>query len=165
VTAEETIELFIRNAAACAAETFRAAPGRELTQVVSEILGDADSIYCAGVTEAEKAITIPPDRRNDDYVQASVCVEEVFGGVAETGSVICTSFQGRTVQANLLPCHHVALVPAGKIWATLEDFFAACGQAPPTNITFVTGPSRTADIELTLTIGVHGPERLSVIVF
>jgi L-lactate dehydrogenase complex protein LldG len=165
VTAEETIELFLSNAAACAARTFRAGSGAELNEVLSGIIGDAESIYCPGVTEVEKAVTIPQDRRADDYMQASVCIEEVFGAVAETGSVICTSYEGKAVQASLLPSHHVALVSAANIFATLDDYFAYCGQSPPTNITLVTGPSRTADIELTLTIGVHGPERLSVVVF
>src|SRR3970282_962807 len=50
-----------------------------------------------------------------------------------------------------------------RIFDTRDDLFAAVASAPPTNLTLVTGPSRTADIELTLAIGVHGPERLGAI--
>jgi L-lactate dehydrogenase complex protein LldG len=50
-----------------------------------------------------------------------------------------------------------------RIYETLDDLFAAVSGAPPTNMTLVTGPSRTADIELTLAIGVHGPEKLDII--
>jgi hypothetical protein len=60
---------------------------------------------------------------------------------------------GRAVQAGLLPAHHVAIVRRERIFETLDDLFAAVSGAPPTNITLVTGPSRTADIELTLAIG------------
>ena len=68
------------------------------------------------------------------------------------------------VQASLLPAQHVAIVPRDKIFGTLDDFFAGYAAAPPTNFTIITGPSRTADIELNLVIGVHGPERLDIIV-
>ena len=61
------------------------------------------------------------------------------------------------------PAHHVAIVRRERIFDTLDDLFAAVAGAPPTNLTLVTGPSRTADIELTLAIGVHGPEKLDII--
>jgi L-lactate dehydrogenase complex protein LldG len=57
----------------------------------------------------------------------------------------------------------VAIVRRGKIFATLDGLFSVAASAPPTNLTLVTGPSRTADIELTLAIGVHGPEKLDII--
>ena len=161
---EEIIELFLRNAANAAAETGRVTDLDAMNEALKDVLGTEGSVYCPGETEKERAVIVPEERRTDDYYDASICVEEVFGAIAETGSLICTSKGGRAVQAGLLPAHHVALLSPENIYATLEDFFATCGDSPPTNITFVTGPSRTADIELTLTIGVHGPERVSVIV-
>jgi L-lactate dehydrogenase complex protein LldG len=92
-------------------------------------------------------------------------VEEASGAVAETGSLVYTSSGGKPVQGGLLPPHHVAIVSIRNIFETFDDCFASFKGVPPTNITVETGPSRTADIELTLTIGVHGPERLSIIVF
>jgi L-lactate dehydrogenase complex protein LldG len=112
----------------------------------------------------EKAAATLFPARVDDYTAAATTVEEVFGAVAETGTIVCVSEGGRAVQAGLLPAHHVAIVRRERIFDTLDDLFAAVSGSPPTNITLVTGPSRTADIELTLAIGVHGPERLDVIV-
>jgi len=68
------------------------------------------------------------------------------------------------VQGGLLPAHHLAIVSAEHIYESFEDLFTALGPDLPTNITVESGPSRTADIELTLTVGVHGPERLTIIV-
>lgn len=168
MTNSAVVERFMENAAKVAAQVFRASDDGELNRIVWQALrGQGESsiaVFCPRVTEKEKAVKIPPEHLADDYVRASACVEEVFAAVAETGSLICSSHGGRTVQAGLLPPHHLAIVSADHLYETLDDFFAEIGTEPPTNITFETGPSRTADIELTLTIGVHGPERLTIVV-
>jgi len=162
---EDVVHLLLENVARAAAEPVRAAGDDALREVLKGIFAEADSIFCPAVTEREKTIQFPPEKRAESYVTASVCVEEVFGAIAETGSLICSSKRGKPVQAGLLAGHHVAIVTADNIYEKLDDFFEAVGDSPPTNITLETGPSRTADIELTLTIGVHGPGRVTVIVF
>jgi L-lactate dehydrogenase complex protein LldG len=71
----------------------------------------------------------------------------------------------------LLPPLHVALVKPEQIIAGLDDLFPlmryadeAANRELTSAVTFITGPSRTADIELTLVVGVHGPQELHVIV-
>ena len=65
-----------------------------------------------------------------------------------------------------MPPVHIAIVDASKIRATLGEalLLLRVGKEVSPAVTFVTGPSRTADIELTLAIGVHGPQELYVIV-
>lgn len=162
---EDTINLFIGNASNVAAEAVRVANVDEMNGALAEIIASAESIFCPEVTDKEKSVVIPVDKRTEDYSRASVCIEEVAGAIAETGSLICSSRGGKPVQAGLLPPHHVAIVSSENIFEKLDDFFGTLGDSPPTNITLETGPSRTADIELTLTIGVHGPGRLTVIVY
>ena len=68
---------------------------------------------------------------------------------------------------SLLPAVHIAILPAAAILGTLGEALAAIrdesGVVRARAITFITGPSRTADIELTLVVGVHGPKELHVI--
>ncbi len=165
MTRDELIDLFIKNAAKVAAEPIRVKDYEELNHALETILNQAESIFCPVVTEKEKAVQLPPDKRTENYASAGVCVEEVSAAIAETGSLVCSSQGGKVVQAGLLPPHHVAIVSSENIYENLDDFFSTLGDSPPTNVTLETGPSRTADIELTLTIGVHGPARLTVIVF
>ena len=165
MTRGEIIELFMEQADKAGAETFRVDSVDGLNQALSTILEGHTSIYCPRVTDKEKSVVVPEARQVEDYFVAGVCVEEVAGAIAETGTIICSSDGGKPVQAGLLPAHHVAIVSTENIVETLEDAFALWKDAPPANITLETGPSRTADIELTVTIGVHGPERLSIIVF
>lgn len=164
MTREEIIALFMANAAKVAAEPIRVGSDEELNTVVGEIVAGSDAIFCPSATAKEKALTLSPDKNVSDYASATVCVDEVFAAVAETGSLVCSSQGGTPIQAGLLCSHHVAIVAADNIYETLDEAFASLGSSPPTNITLETGPSRTADIELTLTIGVHGPGRLTVIV-
>jgi len=89
-------------------------------------------------------------------------------GVAETGSLVLESAEERHRLISLVPPVHVALLPAAKLLGTLGEALAAVrgSTAAPSSrtITLVTGPSRTADIELTLVVGVHGPRELHVLV-
>jgi len=163
MTRDEIVDRFLQNAAAVAAETKLVHDRAELDSTVAELIGSDSGIYCPRLTELERTLSLPEERLTDDYTRASACVEEVFAGIAETGSIVCTSFGGRAVQGGLVPQHHIALIATDRIAEALDHFFSQWGDSPPTNITLETGPSRTADIELTLTIGVHGPGRLSVI--
>jgi len=164
MSAADRERLFLENAAKAAAGTHSVSDKGDLLAALGRVVAVDSPVFCPGVTELEKTATALFPTRVSDYAAATVTVEEVFGAIAETGTLVCSSEGGRAVQAGLLPAHHVAIVRRDRIFDTLDDFFAAVAAAPPTNITLVTGPSRTADIELTLAIGVHGPERLDIIV-
>jgi L-lactate dehydrogenase complex protein LldG len=164
MTREEIVNLFVENVAKVAAEPIRVSDCSELSDAVARLVTENDRIFCPSVTETEKTLWLAPDKLTSDYASASVCVEEAYAAIAETGSLVYESRGGKPVQAGLLCAHHLAILPSESIHESLDDFFASLGDTPPTNVTLETGPSRTADIELTLTIGVHGPGRLTVIV-
>ena len=87
--------------------------------------------------------------------------------IAQTGSVLvdCISNGGRALSA--LPPHHVVIATAQQMVPDLVAGYAALREAHgdrlPTQITFITGPSRTGDIERILVLGAHGPKKLTVI--
>jgi L-lactate dehydrogenase complex protein LldG len=93
--------------------------------------------------------------------------------IAETGSLVLASGPGKGRAVSLLPPCHVAVVTLDRLVGSLEDAAAvlearAAAAASPAdaagaNVVLVTGPSRTADIELTLTRGVHGPREVQVV--
>lgn len=87
----------------------------------------------------------------------------VDAALAETGSLVVSSGPGRSRMVSLLPPVHIALVPASSLTTDLFTWTAARSQATPAAVTLISGPSKTADIEQTLAIGVHGPKRLIVI--
>jgi L-lactate utilization protein LutC len=163
MTAADRGQLFLENAATAAAGTHSVSDTGDLLAALRRVVAIDSPVYCPGVTPIERAVQTLFTNRVSDTAAATVTVEEVFGAIAETGTLVCSSEGGRAVQAGLLPAHHVAIVRRDRIFDTLDDFFAALSGAPPTNLTLVTGPSRTADIELTLAIGVHGPEKLDII--
>jgi L-lactate dehydrogenase complex protein LldG len=100
-----------------------------------------------------------------EQARADVGVTGCHGAIAETGSLALISGPGCSRTVSLLPPVHVALVRRADLFATMGEFLEARREAldAAANCTFVTGPSRTADIELSLTIGVHGPGRVVVV--
>jgi len=161
---DANVALFMENAAKVAAGLHQIAGKDELQGKLAEIVEQDVDVFCPKQTELEKFAAGFLDHLIPQYREAWVTVEEVTAAIAETGSIVCTSANGKAVQASLIPSHHVALVPREKIFATLDDFFVEYGVSPSTNMTIITGPSRTADIELNLVIGVHGPEKLDIII-
>ncbi len=96
---------------------------------------------------------------------AQIGITGALGGLAETGSVALHCGPGRGRLASLLPPVHVALLRADQLFPTMAHFIQAHPAAlqEASSFVFITGPSRTADIEQTLTLGVHGPKNLHVI--
>ena len=106
----------------------------------------------------------PPPTK--DLFDFDVGITTAQAAIAETGTLVLDSAAERNRLVSLVPPIHIAMLDASRIYATLGETLEALqagGEVSPA-ITFITGPSRTADIELTLTIGVHGPQELYVIV-
>jgi L-lactate dehydrogenase complex protein LldG len=111
---------------------------------------------------------VGPDAPRAELLAAELGVTRAQWGIAETGTLVLESARERHRLVSLLPPVHVALLRAGALLGTLGEALAATrgstGAPASRTITFVTGPSRTADIELTLVVGVHGPRELHVFV-
>jgi len=87
-----------------------------------------------------------------------------LAGIAETGTLVIQSGEGRPLTASLLPEIHIAVLRASDIETNLEKVFSVHQVESFESVALVSGPSRTADIEMTLTIGVHGPGELYVFI-
>jgi len=103
----------------------------------------------------------------DDPWEAAVGVTGVDAAVAETGTLVLSWGPGRRRSTPLVPPMHVALVPLSRLVATYAeaiDVLAALDPAP-SGMQLVTGPSRSADIEMKLVKGVHGPGQVHVVLY
>jgi L-lactate dehydrogenase complex protein LldG len=90
-------------------------------------------------------------------------VSRALYGLADTGSVVLASAPDEPRARSLLPEVHVSVLPEDRIVPGLSELFSALGSDLPSTLAIVTGPSRSADIEQTLTIGVHGPGDVHVV--
>lgn len=95
--------------------------------------------------------------------QADGVVTAAFCGVADSGTIVLhhSPQEGRRV-LTLVPDWHLCVLRASQIVETLPEYFARCPE-PPRLVTWISGPSATADIEMTRIKGVHGPRFLHVI--
>lgn len=128
-----------------------------------------------------RVFVVPPDLPSDwlangfswkpDYRLSHGEIEECEGvltgasvGIADSGTIVLhhDGGEGRRV-ISLLPDYHLCVLRASQIVETLPEYFARCAE-PPGLATFISGPSATADIEMTRIKGVHGPRSLSIIV-
>ena len=95
-----------------------------------------------------------------------VGITGVFCAIAETGTLMLISGPLTPAAASLLPETHIAIVRKARIVRGMEEAWQLLrGEVgiPPRAVNFVSGPSRTADIEQTVTLGAHGPYRVHVV--
>ena len=135
--------------------------------------GLADVIEELGIRSANGDVLGRPDRveRIRALEPVPFCISGADAAIAESGTLVVVSGPGRGRLASLLPPVHLAILPAEWIVRSLPDAFALLATRfgadvvqRHSNITLITGPSRTADIEQSLTLGVHGPKEIHVVV-
>ncbi|HLI10171.1 MAG TPA: lactate utilization protein [Alphaproteobacteria bacterium] len=169
------VELFIEMAERAAATTVRVASLAEVPTAVAEFLA-AQNLPAAirlapdpglqampwrdrPLLKVETGIAQPGDRAS---------VSPAFAGVAETGTLMMVSGPTSPTTLNFLPENHIVVLRADQIVGPFEDAWdrlraARRGADFPRAINFITGPSRSADIEQQLVMGAHGPRRLHII--
>jgi len=107
-----------------------------------------------------------------DRYHRDTCAAADFGinradyALADTGSLVFLSESGESRLLSLLPPRHIAIVSKSKILSGLDELFTLVPQpaARSSSMVLVTGPSRTADIEMRLVRGVHGPGEIHVMI-
>ncbi|MBU0515760.1 MAG: lactate utilization protein [Proteobacteria bacterium] len=155
----------------------QAADEAGVTEVIARILADekpgpvlVDRSSAAWMPETDRETILYSGDRDDNLIaRAATCaigIGRAMGAVAESGSVVVAAAHGRAV--SLLPWCQVTILRAQDIYPTVGDCLAALSgekwASLGSSLSFITGPSKTGDIESTLVLGVHGPGRVHVIV-
>lgn len=118
----------------------------------------------AGLDWAGAGLRVQARAANGDDL---VGITGAFCAVAETGTLVLCSSPESPATVSLLPETHIALVPAARIVAGMEEAWALIRAelgALPRAVNFISGPSRTGDIEQTLVLGAHGPYRVHILI-
>jgi len=167
------IGLFAERAESSGARLHRAADRARLRAIIDEIVGDgarlALAITAAEDLAPESCIVVPiDDTASDDLFRIDAAITDVDLAVAETGSIVLGASEACRRMISLVPLIHIAIVRPDQIVADLIDWAgtlpAAGDDAAPSGLTLISGPSKTADIEMELVTGVHGPGELHLVV-
>jgi len=116
----------------------------------------------------EKGIDLIEDGLRDHLAGIDIGFTMADFGIAETGTLALDSSSEAVRLATMISEIHIALLPLSKIFETaydLEDELQDLMAAPPNYTAFITGASRTADIERVLALGVHGPLELHILLW
>lgn len=168
---KDLVKLFSERAVKLASDVTRAGTIAEVPGLVASYLRERDlpmkGVSWPAMTPLDwqdAGIEIEPRAaRGDDLVG----ITGAFLGIAETGTLMLLSGVQTPATVSLLPETHIAVVDAGRIVATMEqawDRLRVERGALPRAVNFISGPSRTADIEQTVTLGAHGPYRVLIII-
>jgi len=172
--ARKVIELFAEMAAFSQATLARVRSVRDVPGAVAEYLASQNLPASFVMAPDPELDEIPwgerptlSIRRGKTEGGDQVSVTGAFAAIAETGTLMLISGPDHPSTLNFLPETHVVVLKAGKIVGPYEEAWsrlrAAHRGTPPRTVNFVTGPSRSGDIEQRLLMGAHGPRRLHVV--
>jgi L-lactate dehydrogenase complex protein LldG len=174
------IDLFVAMAEEVAATVSRVSGADQVPGAVADFLAAhnlpsdmviaPDSALAEIPWQARPTLTLRPGIATG---QDLVGVTGSFAGIAETGTLMLISGPESPTRNNFLPDNHIVVLRAEQIVPTYEagwDRLRALkglAEGPftlPRTVNFITGPSRTADIELKIELGAHGPRRLHIVI-
>jgi len=144
-----------QSAAPAAVAAYLLAHGLAAEAVATADVGSLDWAGCGLRVESRAAV-------DADKIGISGC----FCAIAETGTLMLLSGPNTPASVSLLPETHIALVDVSRIVPTMEDAFVLLRTehgSLPRAVNFISGPSRTGDIEQTIVLGAHGPCRVHLI--
>lgn len=164
------VDLFVENVVGLSGTVDRVASADDVPGAIADYL--ARENLPATLRAAPAIESLPWDKRpaltvsyGRSFGQDEVGVTPAFAAVAETGTLMLRSGPDHPTTLNFLPDTHVVVLRARQIVGPYEDAWArlrAAGAMPRT-VNFISGPSRTADIEQTIQLGAHGPRRLHIV--
>jgi L-lactate dehydrogenase complex protein LldG len=150
--------------AARAIAEIAAGAGTSSVAVSPQLVGRAGELIGSLTGAGIEARTI---NRREDARDAAVGLTLGQGAIAETGSILLDERELADRAASLMTLHNIVLVPTADLLPSLEStpdlLRRIAGRAGGGYASFMTGPSRTADIEMSLTVGVQGPGQVTVI--
>jgi L-lactate dehydrogenase complex protein LldG len=169
LSAEERLQLMIHRLREYDAAVTECAPELLPETIAAQLAASGRRIFAAPAGLPPEWLAVGFEWKIDrnlttaEIEQTDGVVTTCFCGVADSGTIVLhhSEAEGRRV-VSLLPDWHLCILRASQVVETLPEYFSRCEQAPQL-ITWISGPSATADIEMTRIKGVHGPRFLHVI--
>ncbi len=167
------VDLFVSMAQEAAATVARVAAAGEVPGAVAEYLAAhnlppsarrAPDPWLDGIPWRDAPLLELATGKASDADTASVT--GAFTAIAETGTLMLISGPEHPTTLNILPETHIVVLRRDQVVASYEDgwtMLRARDRGMPRTVTFVTGPSRSGDIEQTMQLGAHGPRRLHIV--
>jgi L-lactate dehydrogenase complex protein LldG len=168
----ELISDFKRNLESVGGHYYDVSDESEAAEALRKIAGSisatriaiSDSDLVASIASSLSGVEILKNADPKYLFSSDLGITTAQWAIAETGTLVLESDAERHRLTSLIPPVHVCILEADSIKQTLGEILEIAGSDLSRTVTFITGASRTSDIELTLAIGVHGPRELHVIV-
>ncbi len=173
--AAERLALFTRMAEAVSASVTHVAEAADVPAAVAEFLRQRNLPAALRMGDDKRLAAMPwaktqiATARGPSDGSDAVSIGHAFAGVAESGTVVMTSGADNPTTLNFLPETAIVVLDAADIAGDYESIWDRLRQTEgdgllPRTVNWITGPSRSADIEQTLLLGAHGPRSLHIVV-